>query len=235
MAAKHSIMAQNSEGKQNWLKIIDYLFEITNIPQHPTKNKSSNDKLIDTFKKNLKSKYEQWWRVKMQPNDSTKYDFYYKYKKNYIFEDYLDHIPRHIRLYTTRLRTSSHNLPVETMRYTKPKPERKDRKCDICNMDMVGDEHHYLLQCSNPEIISSRSEFLENIRQKITQLKSFNETEIMNYCLTMADENIYIYITQYIKEILNIYREEKSEVTKPQPQIITKSGRFVKPPKKLNL
>ena len=109
VATKQSIVTQNSEGKQNWLKIIDYLFKITNITQHPTQNKSSNDKLISTFKKNIKSEYERWWRQMMQPNDSTKYDFYYKYKKNYIFEDYLDYIPRHIRLYTTRLRTSSHN------------------------------------------------------------------------------------------------------------------------------
>ena len=121
------------------------------------------------------------------------------------------------------------------MRYRKPKPERKDRKCDICNMDMVGDEHHYLLQCSNPEFTSIRSEFLQNIRQKITQFKNFNETQIIEYCLTMADENIYTHITQYIKEILNTYREEKSEITIPQPQIITKSGRLVKPPTKLNL
>ena len=98
VAAKRAIMTQNSEGKQNWSKIIDYLFKITNITQHPAQNKSSNDKLINTFKKNIKSEYEQWWRRQMQRNENNKYDFYYKYKKNYIFEDYLDCIPRHIRL-----------------------------------------------------------------------------------------------------------------------------------------
>ena len=171
----------------------------------------------------------------MQRNESNKYDFYYKYKKNYIFEDYLDYIPRHIRLYTTRLRTSSHNLPVEILRYRKEKPDREDRKCDICNMDLVGDEHHYLLQCSNPELISIRNKFLQNIRHAIIQFKNFNEIQIVEYCLTMADKNTYTYITEYIKEMLNTYREEKSEVTIAQPQIITKSGRLVKPPMKLNL
>ena len=121
------------------------------------------------------------------------------------------------------------------MRYIKPKPEREDRKCDICNMDVVGDEHHYLLQCSNLEITSIRSEFFQSIRQKITQFNEFSETQLIEYCLTMADENIYTSITQYIKDILMTYREEKSEIIVPKPQIITKSGRLVKAPSKLNL
>ena len=126
----------------------------------------------------------------MQPTDSKKYDFFYKYKKNYKFENYLDYIPRQIRLFTTRLRTSSHNLPVETMRYMKDKPDWEDRKCDTCNMNVVGDEHHYLLQCTNLEITSIRSEFFKAIRNKITQFNEFSETHIIEYCLTMADGNI---------------------------------------------
>ena len=80
-AAKQSILTQNFEGKQNWLKIVSYLSNITNITQHPTLNKSSNDKLINTFKKNIKTEYERWWRLKMQPKDSTKFDFFYNYKR----------------------------------------------------------------------------------------------------------------------------------------------------------
>ena len=144
-AAKQSILTQNMKGKQNWLKMVEYLFNITNITQHPTLNKSSNDRLIITFKRNIKTEYERWWRLQMQSIESKKYDFFYKYKKNYKFENYLDYIPRQIRLFTTRLRTSSHNLPVETMRYIKDKPDWEDRKCDICNINVVGDEHHYLL------------------------------------------------------------------------------------------
>ena len=121
------------------------------------------------------------------------------------------------------------------MRYIKPKPEREDRKCDICNMGVVGDEHHYLLKCLNLEITSIRSEFFQAIRQKITQFNEFSETQIIEYCLTMADESIYTNITQYTKDILTTYREEKLEKISPKPQIITKSGRVVKAPNKLNL
>ncbi len=171
----------------------------------------------------------------MQPKDSTKFDFYYKYKKNYTFEEYLDTIPRHIRLFTTRLRTSSHNLPVETMRYTKPKPKREDRLCRICNLKEVGDEHHYLLQCSNPAILSIRTDFFVNIRKEIQQFENFNDTNIIEYCMIMSDHNIHGPTTQYIKEILVAFKEEIGEVKPILAPIITRSGRQVKAPEKLDL
>ena len=115
----------------------------------------------------------------MQPHDSTKYDFFYKYKKNYNFEKYLDQIPKHIRLYVTRLRTSSHNLPVEVMRYTKPKTIRENRKCKICNLDKVGDEAHYLLDCSNTSLVEIRTVFLAKIRSNFAQLENFNKENII--------------------------------------------------------
>ena len=195
IAARQSNLTENIKGKQNWLKIVEYLLKLTNINQQPTQNITSNNKLVNTFKLNIKQHYERWWHLKMQPKDSTKYDFFYKYKKNYKFEDYLDNIPRHIRIHTTRLRTSSHNLPVETMRYSKPNPDRKDRKCRVCALDAVGDEHHYLLQCTNPSILDIRTKFMADIRTCVPQFQHFTDTKIMDYCVTMND-------TYYFKSVL---------------------------------
>ena len=234
-AARQSITDENVKDNQNWLKIVNYLLKITNIEQQPTQNTLSNKKLINTFKQHIKVTYEKWWRLKMQPEDSTKFDFYYKYKKNYIFEEYLDTIPRHIRLYTTRLRTSSHNLPVETMRYIKPKPKREDRLCRICNLKEVGDEHHYLIQCSNPAILPIRTDFFINIRNEIKQFEHFNDTNIIEYCMIMSDSNIHSSMTQYIKEILVAFKEEMGEIKPILAPVITRSGRQVKVPEKLDL
>ena len=97
-ATKLSVIDQNRKGNQNWMKIIQYLLKFTKIDQQPSVVASKNHNLINTFKKNIKQLYVEWWRSKMLSNDSTKFCFFYKYKKIFIFEKYLDCIPRHIRL-----------------------------------------------------------------------------------------------------------------------------------------
>ena len=171
----------------------------------------------------------------MQPKNSTKFDFFYKYKKNYKLEEYLDSVPRHIRLFTTWLRTSSHNLPVETMRYIKPKPDREDRKFKICTLNEVGDEHHYLLQCSNPAILSIRTDFFIDIRKEKTQFKNFADKQIIEYCMILNDSTIHNALTQFIKKIMVTFREETGEIKPIAPPVITRCGRLVKPPVKLDI
>ena len=170
----------------------------------------------------------------MQPHDSTKYDFFYKYKKNYNFEKYLDQIPKHIRLYVTRLRTSSHNLPVEVMRYTKPKPIREDRKCKICDLDKVGDEAHYLLHCTNASLLEIRKEFLATIRSNLLQLESFSNENIIDYGMIMNDSSLQEPMALFVKQILCKFKEETLENKSKMP-IFTRSGRQVKKPIRLGI
>ena len=70
--------------------------------------------------------------------DNRKLKFFYTYKKTFKFEQYLDAIPRHIRLFTTRIRISSHNYPIETLQYKKRYIDPQDRKCNICNNNNWG-------------------------------------------------------------------------------------------------
>ena len=45
-----------------------------------------------------------------------------------------------------RFRISNHKLSVETGRWHNV--EYDDRKCPLCTSDSLGDEYHYLLECS---------------------------------------------------------------------------------------
>ena len=45
-----------------------------------------------------------------------------------------------------RVRTSNHNLPIETGRWYNI--ELDDHKCPLCSANTLGDEFHYLLECS---------------------------------------------------------------------------------------
>ena len=158
----------------------------------------------------------------------------FKYKKTFSFEGYLDKVPRNIRLYVTRLRTSSHNFPVEVLRYVKPKIMRRDRKCDICNIEEKGDEHHFLLRCNNSEINKARTSFIEDIKSHMPHFINFSDRNIIEYCLTMVDNNTHLAFGKYVKAIFRKYREDKEEKKAESPKY-TRSGRLIKKPDKLNL
>ena len=103
--------------------------------------------------------FQEWWKSQAVVTGSNKLDFYYKYKKCFTFEKYLDNIPRNSRKHITRLRLSCHPLPIETGRYSKKVTKREYRLCQICTSQEVGDEAHYLCRCKN--------EILEKTRNKI--------------------------------------------------------------------
>ena len=42
-----------------------------------------------------------------------------------------------------RFRTTNHYLPIETGRW------RENRYCNLCNCQKLGDEYHYVLECSS--------------------------------------------------------------------------------------
>ena len=58
--------------------------------------------------------------------------------------------------YYSRLRLSSHNLAIETGRYTSI--PRRERICTFCNTNVVENEFHFLLAC--PYYIDLRRKYL---------------------------------------------------------------------------
>ncbi len=217
-------------GKQNWLKIVEYLKKYTNMAMiGPDCCKTAK-----LFKHKIQTKYNTWWSTEIK--NTSKLDFYGRHKKYFRFEPYLDDVSRGSRVYITRLRVSSHCLPVEIQRYRKNRPKREDRKCPICSTDGIADEDHYLLKCTNSEIFSIRENFFTKIRNEVPQLASFTNTNIINYCLNMSDPNIQSVTAEYVRNILCMYREETDGTTQPIVQtIITRVGRIIRKPQRLGL
>ena len=120
------------------------------------------------------------------------------------------------------------------MRYAKPKPDRKDRKCRICPLDKVGDEQHYLLECTNLSILDVRKKFMDDIKKKNTQLESFDNKNIIDYCMVLSHKSIQEPMTKFIKQILLTFKDEQVD-DKPVLPTVTRCGRTVKAPQKLNL
>ena len=222
------------KNKQNWERIVHFLLKAMDI--EIDEDETGKKVEISNLKIKLQTLFQNWWTTQAKSTGVNKLDFYYKYKKSFQYEKYLDNVPRYIRLYITRLRVSSHSLPVEVMRYCKNKKKRENRKCPICNTNATGDEEHYLLTCNNGELSRIREDFMKNIREEIPQFKTFSDKNLMDYCLMLHDPRIQLPISVFVRNILCMYKEEVEGTSLlEKPPVITRAGRLCKKPNKLNL
>ena len=80
----------------------------------------------------------------------------------------------------------------------------------------------------------TRDNFLVNVKQKFPIFEKFNLQNIIQYCLHLHDARIIPEMTEYIKTISTIYKEERNAKKKEEP-ITTRCGRLIKKPDKLDL
>ena len=206
LLAAHSVNKFNNRGT-SWIKIVEYLLEITEMTGTIRSNDTTeNNRIIKKFKNNLTTQFNNWWGRQAIITGHNKLDFYYKHKKVFRFESYLDNINRNTRKYITKLRMSSHCLPIEVLRYKNT--NRDERLCKICDLRERGDEEHYLLTCKNNKIKCLRNTFIEKIRNEVSQLVNFSEQNIIDYCMNMNDLNIQRTTAVFIQNLLKIYKEE---------------------------
>ena len=99
----------------------------------------------------------------------------------------------------------------------------------------MGDEKHYLLRCKNSEILYARSQFIEVAKSINSQMVQFLDKNIVDYSLTMKDPLIQAPLAQFIKTILDTFREETQIKKAVEVPITTRYGRLVKKNKKLDL
>ncbi len=79
---------------------------------------------------------------------------------------------------------SSHNLRIETGRYTRPKTPEIERKCLYCSAQAIGNELHFLTEC--PLYLMERNELFDVIIKYIPNV--FNLTEEDKFSIIRSSE-----------------------------------------------
>ena len=97
------------------------------------------------------------------------------------------YVPDYIRQAFTRLRLMSHELKIETGRWSRV--PREQRLCQ-CNLGFIQTECHVLLECT----------LSEHLRQRFTNL-NFDE-----FNLLLNNEEHIVDLCRYIHEVVTIYR-----------------------------
>ena len=76
-----------------------------------------------------------------------------------VLEEYLTCLPSILRQRVLQFRLSNHRLPIQQRRSLGI--SRDERICTLCDSGEVGDEFHYLLNCSNENVRRNRNKYVD--------------------------------------------------------------------------
>ena len=100
--------------------------------------------IIATIDQILKDQFRQEWLSSVE--NSAKSLCYRIFKDELSFEKYLTLLPRNQIYVLCKFRCGNHRLPVETGRWQNV--PRADRFCHLCDSADIGDEFHYIFECT---------------------------------------------------------------------------------------
>ena len=103
--------------------------------------------------------------------------------------------------YFSRLRTSSHNLAVETGRHRKPnKVPLHERTCLHCNNNEVEDEEHVMMSCSAYK--EARTELLNKLNIIYINFQDYNESEKFEFIMKCNDYELCMAVEVFINKVI---------------------------------
>ena len=126
----------------------------------------------DLFCKNMalsiKKDFEIIWKDSLF--QSSKCIFYKEFKQDFKREKYIQQLPNNYVISLFRFRCSNHNLAIETGRYFGI--PRCERKCKDCLNNEIGDEFHFVMECTK----------YDSLRQRFIPQKFLRPKSVFNFC-----------------------------------------------------
>jgi hypothetical protein len=179
MLQKHKLGYTNK-----WIsKIKDILDNIGYSNIWIMQGENLNDKwLKKSLELRLKDQFIQNWSANVF--ESNKCLNYRIFKTKFEIEKYLTEIPFKLRKALTSFRCRSNRLPIETGVFTNI--PREERICTLCNLHEVGDEYHYIFNCScfkEQRNLYIDNHFLEHASAyKMNELFNQNGEKLVRLC-----------------------------------------------------
>ena len=186
----------NLKGVKNWaykVKVIlnEYGFaDVWNFPgQFEVKS------FVPVFKQRIIDCFKQKWFTDIAANNVLN-TLYVYIKTNFGMENYLNMLYcKSSRICLTKLRISSHKLRIEFARYGRERLERNERLCQLCDINEIEDEFHFVLKCKvfkelRIRYIKKYYYTHTSMYKFIELLQSKNKSVLINLCkyITTADK-----------------------------------------------
>lgn len=184
----------NNPKEDSWLIFIKSSLSRLGF-NHVWQNQSTFDtrKLQFAIQMKLQSEYIRFWN-KAKSKGSARLRFYSNICDTYEIQSYLTMIEnRNHRTALSRLRTSSHNLKIETGRHHNI--QRENRLCMVCNI--VEDEYHLLDECV--KFHESREKFKKDVTNIDVDYINYKPSEIF------MDKDVQICLGRFVAECFRIH------------------------------
>ena len=197
--AYNSMLELHKLGQQNWCT---YIYNILNDMEY---HQAWDEQYIDN--KQLGNIKEKLYKCYMNEcleniNDPSKFPklrTYKLFKREFKLESYLTVTKNiHYSLAMLKFRISSHNLHIETGRYSRPtKTPVNERLCQYCSSKAIEDEKHFLLDCTLYE--TERIELFDIIEQKVVStFGNFSREEKFIFLMTSIEPVVVELISKFI-------------------------------------
>lgn len=151
------------------LKVKDILCEVGRNDLWLNQNNISSYSAKYYVKQILMDQFIQKWRSNL--DNSSKSKNYSVYKDNIDLEMYFKILPKHLYLHMVHFRTANHKFPIETGRWNNI--DLNERKCNLCEKNIIGDEFHYLLEC--PFFKNERLNYLDSSYYRKPNILKYKE------------------------------------------------------------
>jgi hypothetical protein len=172
-----------------WLDCIRNILNETGNTHIWIYQKSTNVKNIGkNIKRILIDQFIQKWNGQLA--NSSKGTNYRIFKNDIIFEPYLNILPDNLRCSLFHFRTGNHRLPVETGRWRNSFLPYEDRKCNLCSLNEIGDEFHYLFTC--PFFILNRKRYLSSYFYRQPNILKFRELFTSGRLQTLKKLSLFV-------------------------------------------
>ena len=163
---------------------------------------------VNKAKQNLKRIALNDWSTAhdhLKTNDSSKLMLFSHIKNNHGYEDYLSSCTNQkSRVALSKIRISSHNLPVEVGRYMGM--DRHDRLCPFCSTGL-GDEQHYLCECLDPLFSTHRDPLFTHITKKFPNFPQLSPKDKTTFLLGHKDHLIISKVGKFCHQVMEIFQE----------------------------
>ena len=157
--------------KLPWLTKVHSLFDSLGLSYIWSKQVHSIESIKCIVKQRLRDQFMQECQSRVAENSVC--CNYRLFKKTFCFEEYLTYLlylkrnfalrniylPSTLRQRVLKFRLSNHRLPIQQRRYLGI--PRDERICTVCDSGEVGDEFHYLLNCSNENVKRNRTKYVD--------------------------------------------------------------------------
>ena len=189
----HDANNGNSYSGKNWAFNIKTI--LTEIGMHHIWIEQDSSTIFYLIKQRILDIFKQTWYATI--NNSRRLASYCIHKHDFHFEKYLNCIQiNKYRIALTKFRVSSHDLAVETGRYTNVAVD--DRKCQQCSMNVLEDEYHFLLVC--PKYRNLRINYLKPYFCHWPSLNKFDSLMSSTSVDTINNLSKYIYSAMKMRQ-----------------------------------